>query len=288
MTEFAYSASNATHIQKALFAADAYATGFENGVVNMDFQEMNSAEYLGNTPLPQGEVYYAMQMVHDYAGAGGTFVATSYSDSSLRVHAEKRADGSLALLLVNDGSATNNSQDRNLTISLTGGSQYLSTGDLYRFGVNNIGSTDTPPSFQTLTNLGSTFSVTVPQSSMEVVILEPVLAGDLNRDGHVNSADILSMMQALTNPLSYESTYDVSAADLQLIGDMNGDNTFTNSDLQSLLNLLKSGGGSADSVPEPGTFVLAVLAFGMLWWRFRYCSGQEQRRWAPGVVPSTR
>jgi hypothetical protein len=260
VTEFGYSASNGTPIQNALFAADAYATGFENGVVNMDFQEMSSGRYLGDGPLKQGEVYYAMQMVHNYSGAGGTFVATSYNDSSIRVHAEKRADGSVALLLINDASATNQSQDRNLTISLTGGGKYLTTGDMYLFNNNNIGSSDTPPSFQELTGLGPTLSVTVPQQSMEVVILNPVLAGDMNRDGHITSADILPMMQALTNPQGYESTYGVNAADLQLIGDTSGDSVFTNSDLQSLLNLLKSGGGTADSVPEPASWVLVLLA----------------------------
>jgi PEP-CTERM motif/Dockerin type I domain len=110
-----------------------------------------------------------------------------------------------------------------------------------------------------LSGLGSTFSVTVPQQSMEVVILNPVLAGDMNRDGHITSADILPMMQALTSPQTYESTYGVNAADLQLIGDTSGDGTFTNADLQSLLNLLKSGGGSADSVPEPASIVLVGL-----------------------------
>lgn len=262
VTEFGYSASNGTPIQNALFAADAYATGFENGVVNMDFQEMSSGRYLGDGPLKQGEVYYAMQMVHNYSGAGGTFIATSYNDSSIRVHAEKRADGSLALLLINDASATNQLQDRNLTITLTGGRKYLSTGDMYLFGSNNIGSTDAPPSLMELTSLGSTFSVTVPQQSMEVVILNPVLAGDMNRDGHVNSADILPMMQALSNPQSYESTYGINVADLQLIGDTSGDSTFTNADLQFLLNTLKSGGGSGDSVPEPTS--IALLGLGAL------------------------
>jgi len=289
VTEFAYSASNATPIQNSLFAADAYATGFENGVVNMDFQEMSSGQYLGDGPLKQGEVYYAMQMVHDYAGAGGTFVATSYSDSSIRIHAEKRADGSLALLLINDGSATNNSQDRNLTISLTGGSKYLSSGELYLFGANNIGSTDTPPSLQTLTNLGSTFSVTVPQSSMEVVILEPVLAGDFNRDGHVDAADILPMMAALANPAAFQAAHTgLSNADLMAIEDVNGDTKFNNADLQYLLNKFKLGGGQTDSVPEPSTLVLAVVAFGMWWWRCRYYLGQKQRRLAAVAVPTTR
>jgi hypothetical protein len=33
-----------------------------------------------------------------------------------------------------------------------------------------------------------------------------------------------------------------------------------NADLQALINLLQSGGGSTNPVPEPSTFVLAVLA----------------------------
>jgi hypothetical protein len=39
---------------------------------------------------------------------------------------------------------------------------------------------------------------------------------------------------------------------------VNGDHLFTNADLQALLNLLKSGGGST-SVPEPSALVLTAL-----------------------------
>ena len=51
-------------------------------------------------------------------------------------------------------------------------------------------------------------------------------------------------MQALTNAAAYEAQYHASASDLQSIGDVNGDHVFNNADLQALLNLLKSGGGS--------------------------------------------
>ncbi len=71
--------------------------------------------------------------------------------------------------------------------------------------------------------------------------------GDFNLGGHVNAADIGPAMQALTNPTSYEAQYHVTAATLQALGDVNGDGLLTNADLQRLLSVLKSGGGSTDS-----------------------------------------
>jgi glucose/arabinose dehydrogenase len=93
--------------------------------------------------------------------------------------------------------------------------------------------------------------------------------GDFNRDGHVDAADIVPAMKALTNPVGYEAQYGVPPADLPIIGDVNGDTNFNNADLQYLLTTLKSGGGSNDSVPEPSTFVLVVLAFGLMGFRRR-------------------
>jgi hypothetical protein len=87
--------------------------------------------------------------------------------------------------------------------------------------------------------------------------------GDFNDDGHVDAADILPMMQALTNLSGYKTKYDPNLTNGQLLvfGDINHDGTFNNADLQALLNLLKSGHGSTNPVPEPSTIVLAVLAF---------------------------
>jgi hypothetical protein len=116
------------------------------------------------------------------------------------------------------------------------------------------------------------------------------LPGDFNRDGHVNAADIVPMEQALTNLSIYKSTYAPGITDpqLALIEDVNNSGSFTIADLQYLLTTLKTGGGSADSVPEPSTFVLAALAFATMWWRFRFYVGQSQRRLVPVAVPSTR
>ncbi len=79
-------------------------------------------------------------------------------------------------------------------------------------------------------------------------------AGDFNRDGHINAADISQMELALTNPSAYKSLHpDLSDQDLAAIEDVNGDGKFTIADLQDLLIILKSGGGSNASVPEPST-----------------------------------
>ena len=108
-------------------------------------------------------------------------------------------------------------------------------------------------------------SLDVDFFSYSLGVIAPVsaeLLGDFNRDGHVNATDIQTLLGALTNVKSYETAQGLSDSGLLTIGDINHDGQFNNADLQALLDLLKSGGGST-SVPEPSTFVLAVLAFGL-------------------------
>jgi glucose/arabinose dehydrogenase len=88
--------------------------------------------------------------------------------------------------------------------------------------------------------------------------------GDFNRDGHVDAADILPMEQALTNLGGYNAAHSsLTSAQLLEIEDVNGDGKVNNADLQALLNLLQTGGGSTDPVPEPASWVLASLALAM-------------------------
>jgi hypothetical protein len=87
------------------------------------------------------------------------------------------------------------------------------------------------------------------------------LLGDFDRNGVVNAQDLSAMMGALTNLPSYESSGALSNADLLAIGDLNADGKVTNTDVQSLINLLKGGGGTgAQAVPEPGSIWLGVFA----------------------------
>ncbi len=91
------------------------------------------------------------------------------------------------------------------------------------------------------------------------------LKGDFNRDGHVDAGDIALAMAALSDTPNYGRDHGFN--DPTLFGktaDVNGDGKFTNADLQYLLNTLKSGGGSADLVPEPPSAILALLGTAVL------------------------
>ena len=84
--------------------------------------------------------------------------------------------------------------------------------------------------------------------------------GDFNQDGHVNAADIPVMLAALSDLNAYETSHNLSAANLISIGDLDHSGAVTNADLQGLLDLLKSGGGSVAAVPEPASAFLLALA----------------------------
>jgi beta-glucanase (GH16 family) len=94
----------------------------------------------------------------------------------------------------------------------------------------------------------------------------PIL-GDVNRDGHLDARDIADMETALTDPSTFAAAHGVTTAQLALMGDLNADSKFNNADVQMLLSVLKSGGGSTDVVPEPSTFVLLALGALMVWRR---------------------
>jgi hypothetical protein len=114
----------------ALFTADMYMTWLENGVVNVDWWDehngpgtntpatVDGAEDYGDygmfsnggnnsgvtepaadTPF---EPYYAVEMLTKLAAPGDEMVTSTSSNSLLRVHAVRRADGHLALLIDNE------------------------------------------------------------------------------------------------------------------------------------------------------------------------------------------
>ena len=84
--------------------------------------------------------------------------------------------------------------------------------------------------------------------------------GDFNQDGHVNAADIPVMLDALADLNNYKTAHSLDSSSLLSIGDLDHSGAITNADLQGLLDLLKSGGGSTTAVPEPATLALIAPA----------------------------
>ncbi|HYM79277.1 MAG TPA: hypothetical protein VE377_25095 [Candidatus Dormibacteraeota bacterium] len=83
-----------------LFAADLYPSLVEYGVINADWSELHNGGFLDEHNKP-GAPYFGMQMVHALMNFNDTVLAASSSSSVLAVHASKRADGSLGLMLIN-------------------------------------------------------------------------------------------------------------------------------------------------------------------------------------------
>lgn len=91
-------------------------------------------------------------------------------------------------------------------------------------------------------------------------------AGDFNRDGHVDATDIASMQAALSDLNGWYASMTalgLNPTQENLIADVNKDGVVNNADMQKLLGILASGGGS-ESVPEPASVVLLGLAV-LMW-----------------------
>ncbi len=171
----------------ALFAADAYATLLENGVFTVDwwnvhngptsfstvagqpdyadFGLLSSAQCLAdgttcepplNTPFAP---YHALTMTSRFAGPGDQFVHASASDPLVKVHATRKRDGGLAVLLLNQD------PDAAKTVALdyagftpAAGAQVLS----YTNGATAI-----------TTTTGVSGSATLPPYSLTTLVLRP-------------------------------------------------------------------------------------------------------------------
>jgi hypothetical protein len=210
VTEFGYTGNVTNSINgspiigpvTALFDADAYATWMSYGVSNICFLEMNKTPFLGDaSSLTRGETFYAIKLLHAMAAPGDTFVSSTSDTSTVRVQATLQKSGQVGLMLLNENRTT--PQTVNVTIT---NASLSSTGTQYQLGTNNFTGTHetptSPPSTNTVSNLGNSFSVTMPPYTMMVYTIPilntaPVLAAIGNQT--VNVGQIIAFTANATD-----------------------------------------------------------------------------------------
>jgi hypothetical protein len=168
---------------QALFAADMYLTAAESGVANADWWNVRngpgatSTDVTGTTDYGDGgfissgdgaeppagtpfATYYGIQMVSRVAGPGDTLVRASSSNSLVTVHAAKRANGNLDVLLLNKD--PNNSYQVNLSYSGYSPAASVTIDSFTNRGTSIVTSTQ-----------GTASSQTIPPYSLVTVHLRP-------------------------------------------------------------------------------------------------------------------
>lgn len=151
-------------IVPGLFAADVYPTLVEYGVINADWSELHNANFLDEHNKP-GPHYFGMQMVHALMNFNDAILAASSTSSMVSVHASKRADGSLGVMLINkDGK---NATTVKVTIN---NAALAAKGVRFDYGKTN------PPDGSSITGkpmegLGTSFSVPMPPYTATVIVI---------------------------------------------------------------------------------------------------------------------
>lgn len=150
----------------ALFSADAVATLLEMGAYTVVWSPIHapSPRFLDEKNQPQ-PAYYGIELIHKIASPGDTFVGAVSELDTLAVHAVKRRDGGLGLLLINKDLARSTSA----TISVHG-YNFATKGTRYDYGKLTFDAgktiTDAP-----IDNLGATFTVEVPRYGATAIVI---------------------------------------------------------------------------------------------------------------------
>ena len=151
-------------LMQGLFAADGYASLMEMGAASIDWTDLHGSYFLNDKNV-QGAAYYGIQMVHLLANINDQLVEAKSSAGLLTVHAAKRADGSLAVMLVNK------SPKEKSTVKLQVAGVKLANEGV-RFDWGQSSPTDKYPiTRETVTGISNSLSVTVqPYSITNLVI----------------------------------------------------------------------------------------------------------------------
>lgn len=167
-----------------LFAADAYVTFFDHGVSNVDWLEIHNGEsFLTSNANDPNFAYWGIQSVHKLAQAGDELVATATTENDVRIHAARKSDGSVAVMILNM-----NTTSRTVNVAINGSS-------LAENGVRYQTNGDSALSSLNFNDLGNSFSTSVAARTLQVFVIAGV-PGDFNRDGIVDAADYVVWRRA--------------------------------------------------------------------------------------------
>jgi len=185
---------------EALFAADCYSTWLNYpAFANADWLDFDGNSFLGNG---NGPVVCAMQMLRHLCNPGDAFVQATSDTSNLRVQGVARQDGNLGILLINE--SINSSQTVRVAVSNV---NLNTTGTIYQFGTGNWTSTNevpaTGPGSNSISSVGSTFSITLPAYTMDVLVI-PVLS---------NTPPVLAAISNYTVNVGQTVAFTASATD---------------------------------------------------------------------------
>jgi hypothetical protein len=158
---------------RALFATDTYLTWFEAGAINVDWLELHAGFLSDGKEVPNdtpAEAYYGMQMASLAARPGDVLVAARSTSPLLTVHAVRRKDGGLALVLINK----HPNQPFQAAIAIPD-ARLAATATRYDFGRANFAANSSWPTASpvqsTHEGVASSFSVTVPATSETVLVI---------------------------------------------------------------------------------------------------------------------
>jgi thermolabile hemolysin len=108
-------------------------------------------------------------------------------------------------------------------------------------------------------------TTTVHTELAQYALVQLMLPGDVNRDGHVDVGDVAAVMGSLVDLNGYKTSHGLTNQQTLDVADVNGDKKVNDADLERLICLLANGGGTGSgtatltAVPEPASIVLLVV-----------------------------
>jgi hypothetical protein len=150
----------------ALYSVDTVATLLERGAFTVEWGPIHalSPSFLDDKNQPQ-PAYFGIKLIHQVARPGDVFVGATSELDTLAVHAVKKRDGGLGVILINKDFLR--SAVATVTVS---GYAYAAKGTRYDYGKLTIDAGKTITE-EPIDNLGRTFTLEVPRYGVTAIVI---------------------------------------------------------------------------------------------------------------------